>query len=51
MQLGSILRLVPPDELRKVADGLGFGLISQKLITLESGKQFSLQLFKPSSAE
>ena len=51
-QLGSILRLVPPDDLREVAEGLGFRLLSQKLITLESGKQFSLQLFnKPGSAE
>jgi hypothetical protein len=49
-QLGSILRLVPPDDLRKVAEGLGVGLLSQKLITLESGKQFSLQLFKPGLA-
>ena len=44
--LGSIMRLVPPDELRKVAEGLGFGFLSQKLIALESGKQFCLQLFK-----
>ena len=51
-QLGSILRLVPPDDLREIAEGLGFRLLSQKLITLESGKQFSLQLFnKPGSAE
>jgi len=45
-ELSSIMRLVPPDNFRKVAEKLGFGLFSQKLITLESGKQFSLQLFK-----
>lgn len=45
-ELGSIMRLVPPDDLRKVAEELGFSFLSQKLITLESGKQFSLQLFK-----
>ena len=46
--LGSIMRLVPPNDFRKIAEGLGFGFLSQKLITLESGKQFSLQLFKQS---
>ena len=45
-ELSSIMRLVPPDDFRTVAEGLGFGFLSQKLITLESGKQFSLQLFK-----
>ena len=49
--LGSIMRLVPPDYLRKIAEGLGFGFLSQKLITLESGKQFSLQLFRLSEAK
>jgi len=44
--LGSIMRLVPPNDFRKIAEGLGFGFLSQKLITLESGKQFSLQIFK-----
>ena len=45
-ELYSIMRLVPPDDFRQVAEGFGFGFLSQKLITLESGKQFSLQLFK-----
>jgi SAM-dependent methyltransferase len=49
-ELGSTMRLVPPDDLRKVAERLGFSFLSQKLITLESGKQFSLQLFKLSEA-
>jgi hypothetical protein len=40
------MRLVPPDDFRKVAEHLGFSFLSQKLISLESGKQFSLQLFK-----
>ena len=41
------MRLVPPDDLRKVAEKLGFGFLSHKLITLESGKLFSLQPFEP----
>lgn len=45
-ELSSIMRLVPPDEFRTAAEGLGFRSIDQKLITLESGKQFSLQTFK-----
>lgn len=45
-ELRSIMRLVPPDDFRKTAEGLGFGFLSQKFITLESGKQFSLQTFK-----
>jgi hypothetical protein len=45
-KLSSIMRLAPPDDFRRVAEGLGFGFLSQKLITLESGKQFSLQTFK-----
>lgn len=49
-ELSSIMRLVPPDDLRKIAEGLGFDLLSQKVITLESGKQFSVQLFKLDSA-
>lgn len=50
-ELGSVMRLVPPDDLREVAEGLEFSFLSRKLITLESGKQFSLQLFRPSSAQ
>ena len=45
-ELSSIMRLVPPEVFRGAAEALGFGLLSQKLITLESGKQFSLQTFK-----
>ena len=45
-ELSSIMRLVPPNDFRKVAEGLGFGFLSGKLITLESGKQFSLLIFK-----
>ena len=44
--LSPIMRLVPPDEFRQLGEGLGFVFLSQKLITLESGKQFSLQVFK-----
>lgn len=45
-ELGSIMRLVPPDDFREVAEGLGFAFVSRKLITLEFRKQFSLQLFR-----
>lgn len=45
-ELSSIMRLAPPDDFREAAEGLGFGFLSQKLITLESGKRFSLQTFK-----
>jgi SAM-dependent methyltransferase len=45
-QLSSIMRLVPPDEFRKAAEKLGFGFLSQKVIILESGKQFALLLFR-----
>ena len=45
-EVGSIMRLVPPEEFRTVAEELGFAFLSQRLIALESGKQFSLQLFK-----
>lgn len=45
-ELGSIMRLVAPDDFRMAAERLGFDFFSQKLIILESGKQFSLQLFK-----
>jgi SAM-dependent methyltransferase len=52
-RLSSIMQLVPPNDFRKVAEGLGFGFLTEKTITLESGKQFSLQIFKlsgPSSS-
>lgn len=48
-ELGSIMRLVPADEFRKIAEELGFERISEKLITIESGKQFSMQVFKLTS--
>lgn len=44
--LGSIMRLIPPDELRAAAEGAGFAFVSQKLVSLPSGKQFSAQVFK-----
>ena len=44
-ELTSIMRLVPPDDFRKVAEESGFSFLSQKLITLGTGKQFSLQIF------
>lgn len=40
------MRLVPPDEFHKAAEGFGFAFLSGTLITHESGKQFSLQAFK-----
>ena len=45
-ELGAIMRLVPADEFRQVAEEMGFERLSEKLITLESGKQFSVQVFK-----
>ncbi|MGB6351665.1 MAG: class I SAM-dependent methyltransferase, partial [Pseudolabrys sp.] len=44
--LSSIMRLVPPDDFRKAAERLGFCFLSQKLITVQSEKQFSLQVFR-----
>lgn len=49
-ELNSIMRLVPPNELSKSAEAAGFTYLSQKTITLQSGKQFSLQLFRLTSA-
>lgn len=40
------MRLVPPDKFRNLAGEFAFALISEKLITLESGKQFALQVFR-----
>jgi len=45
-ELSSIMRLAPPDVFRGGAEELGFSLLCQKLISLKSGKQFSLQTFK-----
>jgi len=47
-ELTSIMRLVPPEELRDGAQRAGFECLSQRTITLQSGKQFSLQLFRRS---
>jgi len=44
-ELSSIMKLVPPDEFRACAETLGFFWKSQKIVTLQSGKQFSFQLF------
>ncbi|WP_208647662.1 class I SAM-dependent methyltransferase [Cupriavidus lacunae] len=48
-ELNSIMRLVPPGELLDSAEAAGFACLSQKTITLQSGKQFSLQLFRLTS--
>ncbi len=45
-ELNSIVRLVPPNELSERAEAAGFTCLSQRTITLQSGKQFSLQLFR-----
>ena len=44
--LSSILRLLSPDDFRETAERFGFHPLSQKLISLESGKQFSLLAFR-----
>lgn len=43
--LNSIMRLVPPEELTAAARAAGFTPLSEKTITLPSGKQFCLQVF------
>lgn len=43
--LSSIMRLVPPEQLRSVAEHVGFKFWSETTISLPSGKQFCLQLF------
>jgi len=40
------MRLVPPGELSAAAAGVGFELASEKTITLQSGKQVALQVFR-----
>jgi len=44
-QLTSIMRLVPPSEIRELAKDIGFSLESEKTITLKSQKEFSLQIY------
>jgi SAM-dependent methyltransferase len=44
--LNSIMRLVPPAELNAAATEVGFALVSEKTITLQSSKQFALQVFR-----
>lgn len=46
--LGTIMQLVPPEELFRSAQAQGFVRISCKTITLDSGKQFALQIFNRS---
>ncbi|EJN39656.1 methyltransferase family protein [Pseudomonas sp. GM84] len=45
-ELGSIMRLVPPGKFNESAVHQGFSCMAQKTISLQSGKQFSLQLFR-----
>ncbi|WP_212733740.1 class I SAM-dependent methyltransferase [Variovorax sp. CF079] len=49
-ELSFIMRLVPPGDLVHSAEAAGFASLSQKTITLQSGKQFSLQLFRLTSS-
>lgn len=44
--VGTIMRLVPPQELREAAEAIGFASISERTIALASGKQFALQVFR-----
>jgi SAM-dependent methyltransferase len=49
-KLNSIMRLVPPEELNDSAEGAGFVCLSKTTVTLQSGKQFSLQVFRLASS-
>lgn len=44
-ELGSVMRLVPPEDLKRSACSAGFACRSQNEILLPSGKQFALMLF------
>lgn len=48
-KLTSLMRLIPPNEMTDIAQTTGFSLISTRTITLESGKEFALQLYTLSS--
>lgn len=48
--LSSVMRLVPPGDLSDSAEAVGFACLSKKTITLRSGKQFSLQVFRLASS-
>jgi hypothetical protein len=47
-ELSTIMNLVPPDEFRASAEAANFVCQTQKTITLQSGKQFSFQIFRRS---
>jgi SAM-dependent methyltransferase len=44
--LSSIMQLIVPEEFRTTAEEEGFCFLAEKVIALESGKQFSLLVFK-----
>lgn len=44
-QLSSLMQLIPPNDLNEYAAAEGYELLSQKTITLKSGKRFSLHIF------
>ena len=44
--VGSIMRLVPPPELRAVAETAGLGFVSERTVALASGKRFAVQVFR-----
>jgi len=48
-ELAPVLRLVPPDELAARACLQGFALLATRHLTVASGKQFALQLFRRSA--
>jgi hypothetical protein len=41
------MRLVAPEDFRIAAEQSGFYFLSEKLLALESGKQFALLTFRP----
>lgn len=46
-ELSSLMRLVSPQELNDKAVQAGFNCLSQRIITLNSGKRFSLHVYEP----
>lgn len=44
--LSSIMRLVIPEEFRTAAEEEGFKFLSERVVALESGKQFALLIFE-----
>ncbi len=44
--LGTVMRVVPPDDLNRVAAEVGFSELESRVETLESGKQFHVGVYR-----